>query len=53
MKKYLLFFLILSALRFTYCQVKLDALDRDDLKLIQSKLSKQNWEANEAQFERE
>ncbi len=52
MKKYLLFFLILSALRFTYCQVKLDALDRDDLKLIQSKLSKQNWEANEAQFER-
>jgi len=52
MKKYLLFFLILSALRFTYSQVKLDALDRDDLKLIQSKLSKQNWEANEAQFER-
>ncbi|NBW71630.1 MAG: T9SS C-terminal target domain-containing protein [Flavobacteriia bacterium] len=52
MKKYLLFFLILSALRFTYCQVKLDALDRDDLKLIQSKLSKQNWEANEAQLER-
>jgi subtilisin family serine protease len=32
--------------------VKLDALDRDDLKLIQSKLSKQNWEANEAQLER-
>jgi subtilisin family serine protease len=52
MKKYLLFFLILSALRFTYSQVKLDALDRDDLKLIQSKLSKQNWEANEAQLER-
>ncbi len=50
MKKYLLFFLILSALRFTYSQVKLDALDRDDLKLIQSKLSKQNWEANEAQL---
>ena len=52
MKKYLLFFLILSTLRFTYSQVKLDALDRDDLKLIQSKLSKQNWEANEAQLER-
>jgi len=52
MKKYLIFFLILSALRFTYSQVKLDALDRDDLKLIQSKLSKQNWEANEAQLER-
>jgi subtilisin family serine protease len=52
MKKYLLFFLILSALRFTYSQVKLDALDRDDLKLIQSKLSKQNWEANESQLER-
>ena len=52
MKKYLLIFLILSALRFTYSQVKLDALDRDDLKLIQSKLSKQNWEANEAQLER-
>ena len=52
MKKYLLFFFILSALRFTYSQVKLDALDRDDLKLIQSKLSKQNWEANEAQLER-
>ena len=52
MKKYLLFFLIISALRFTYSQVKLDALDRDDLKLIQSKLSKQNWEANEAQLER-
>jgi subtilisin family serine protease len=52
MKKYLLFFLILSALRYTYSQVKLDALDRDDLKLIQSKLSKQNWEANEAQLER-
>jgi len=52
MKKYLLFFLILSALRFTYSQVKLDALDRDDLKLIESKLSKQNWEANEAQLER-
>ena len=52
MKKYLLFFLILSALRSTYSQVKLDALDRDDLKLIQSKLSKQNWEANEAQLER-
>jgi len=50
MKKYLLFFLILSALRYTYSQVKLDALDRDDLKLIQSKLSKQNWEANEAQL---
>ena len=52
MKKYLLIFLILSALRFTYSQVKLDALDRDDLKLIESKLSKQNWEANEAQLER-
>ena len=52
MKKYLLFFLILSTLRFTYSQVKLDALDRDDLKLIQSKLSKQNWEANESQLER-
>ena len=52
MKKYLLFFLILSALRFTYSQVKLDALDRDDIKLIESKLSKQNWEANEAQLER-
>lgn len=52
MKKYLLFFLILSALRFTYSQVKLDALDRDDLKLIQSELSKQNWEANKAQLER-
>ena len=52
MKKYLLIFLILSALRFTYSQVKLDALDRDDLKLIQSKLSKQNWESNEAQLER-
>ena len=52
MKKYLLFFFILSALRFTYSQVKLDALDRDDLKLIQSKLSMQNWEANEAQLER-
>ncbi|NDA98283.1 MAG: T9SS C-terminal target domain-containing protein [Flavobacteriia bacterium] len=52
MKKYLLFFLILSALRFTYSQVKLDALDRDDLKLIQNKLLKQNWEANEAQLER-
>lgn len=52
MKKYLLFFLILSTLRFTYSQVKLDALDRDDLKLIQSKLSEQNWEANEAQLER-
>ena len=52
MKKYLLFFFILSALRFTYSQVKLDALDRDDLKLIESKLSKQNWEANEAQLER-
>ena len=52
MKKYLLFFFILSALRFSYSQVKLDALDRDDLKLIQSKLSKQNWEANEAQLER-
>ena len=52
MKKYLLFFLILSTLRFTYSQVKLDALDRDDIKLIQSKLSKQNWEANEAQLER-
>ena len=52
MKKYLLFFIILSALRFTYSQVKLDALDRDDLKLIQSKLSMQNWEANEAQLER-
>ena len=52
MKKYLLFFLILSTLRFTYSQVKLDALDRDDLKLIQSKLSMQNWEANEAQLER-
>ena len=52
MKKYLLFFLILSTLRFTYSQVKLDALDRDDLKLIESKLSKQNWEANEAQLER-
>ena len=52
MKKYLLFFLILSTLRFTYSQVKLDAIDRDDLKLIESKLSKQNWEANEAQLER-
>ena len=52
MKKYLLFFLILSTLRFTYSQVKLDALDRDDLKLIQNKLSKQNWEANEAQLKR-
>lgn len=52
MKKYLLFFLILSTLRFTYSQVKLDATDRDDLKLIKSKLSKQNWEANEAQLER-
>lgn len=52
MKKYLLFFLILSTLRFTYSQVILDALDRDDLKLIQSKLSKQNWEVNEAQLER-
>ena len=52
MIKYLLLFLILSALRFTYSQVKLDALDRDDLKLIQSKLSMQNWEANEAQLER-
>ena len=52
MKKYLLFFLILSALRSTYSQVKLDALDRDDLKLIQSKLSEQNWEANEAQLKR-
>ena len=52
MKKYLLIFLILSALRFTYSQVKLDALDRDDLKSIESKLSKQNWEANEAQLER-
>ena len=52
MKKYLIFFFILSALRFTYSQVKLDALDRDDLKLIQSKLSMQNWEANEAQLER-
>ncbi len=52
MKKYLLFFLILSALRSTYSQVKLDARDRDDLKLIESKLSKQNWEPNEAQLER-
>ena len=52
MKKHLLFLLILSTLRFTYSQVKLDALDRDDLKLIQSKLSEQNWEANEAQLER-
>ncbi len=52
MKKYLLFFLILSTLRFTYSQVKLDALDRDDLKLIQSKFSEQSWEANEAQLKR-
>ncbi len=52
MKKIILFIIVLSSVSFSYSQVKLDALDRDDLKLIQSKLSKQNWEANEAQLER-
>ena len=52
MKKLILFLLVLRSISLSYSQVKLDALDRDDLKLIESKLSKQNWEANEAQLER-
>ena len=50
MKKLILFLLVLGTINFSYSQVKLDAMDRDDLKLIQNKLSKQNWEANEAQL---
>jgi subtilisin family serine protease len=52
MKNLILFLLVLRSISLTYSQVKLDALDRDDLKLIQSKLSEQNWEANEAQLKR-